>query len=452
MNGYDNDNSMSILKAERYILGCILLDNKAINVIKDVVSERDFYTENNRIIFSTMIDLVNHGKPIYLNILSNALQEKGFLDSVGGPSYISSLVNNIPSDYDIVRSTDTLRNKALLRELISVARNIIKDCEERYANAEEILRKAENGIFEIFPPKEYSNLLPINEIMKDSFQSLEERCSRKEMLSGISTGFENLDKLIFGLQKSELTILASHPQMGKTALATNIALNVARRNIPVLFFSLDKSREELSLRMLAISARVELERLRKGSLGADDWPRLAAATERISNIPLIIDDTPDMTIAKIMARARRVKFYNRLGLVIVDYIQLLHYGQRGKTMNICYLLKELAKELNVHVIAVSQTTSRPRNRFLDRRPMIEDLRENSAFVHHSDMIIFIYRDEVYNTSEDNLDKGTAEIIVARHRNGSLGNVKLLYHKEYLLYENLKPLRTIQHVKPTDPCH
>lgn len=311
---------------------------------------------------------------------------------------------------------------------------------------------AEHTIYEISKEKECSPLFPITKVIKDSFSSIKDRYFSREMITGIPTGFKKFDELTSGLQKSNLIILASHPWMGKTAFALNVALNVALTQTPVAIFSLDKFKEEIGLRLLSSEARIDLESLQKGSLGEKDWTKLTTAAERFAGAPLFIDDTPDISVSTIATKVRRLKADAGLGLIIVDYIQLIRDGNnKPKILEICRSLKELAIELKIPIIAISQTTSTPRDRFPDRRPKIEDLRENNVYAQVADLITFIYRDEVYNTSDDNPDKGMAEIIVARHRNGPVGSVRLAFTKEYSRYENLKPSDGIT-VGAKGSCH
>lgn len=312
--------------------------------------------------------------------------------------------------------------------------------------------KTENSTLEISNNEGTSSLVSIADLVKDSFKSIEDRYSSKKKVTGIATGFKIFDELTAGLQKSDLIVIASHPGMGKTSFVLNISLSIAIQGIPVAYFSLDKSKENLTLRILSSEARIDLDRLKGGFLEADDWRQLTAAAGRISDSKLIlIDDMPCVNISQIVTQVRRIYEDKGLALIVVDYIQLIQDGNKPKIMDICRSLKELAKEINLPVIAVSQTTSKPRDRFPDRRPMFEDLRENNVYAQTADIIIFIYRDEVYNMSEDNPCKGLAEIIVARHRNGPVGTVRLAFHKEYLRFDNFKPLREVN-IKPVGSCH
>jgi len=426
------------LEAEKYILGSILLGNNVANSVLEILSKGDFYNEAHRKIFSVIVELSEKNESVDLITLSNSLKDKNLLDSVGGTTYLGSLVDdNTYSSANIVKNAKIVKDTATLREMIRAAEKIINDCNMTNAVVDEVLDRAENKIIEISKNRVQPCFYPIRDIVKDSFRSIEGLYSRKELITGVPTGFEKIDDLTHGLQKSDLIIIAGRPGMGKTTLALNIAQFVTMEcQIPVAIFSLYESKEELAFRLLASESKVESQRLRIGFLGATDWPKLTIAAGRLSEAPLFIDDTPGISVSKIAIRARRLKDDAGLGLIIVDYIQLMQTGNhKPKILKICHSLKALAKELEIPIVVISKLNHRPKDR-PDYRPQIEDLRETDAFEQEADVIAFIYRDDVYNKSDDNPEKSIAEIIVAKHRNGPTGIVKLAFMEKFMSFNNL----------------
>jgi replicative DNA helicase len=429
------------MEAEQSILGSILLENSAVNSVLEVMSKGDFYSEAHRKIFNLMVELSEKNEPVDIITLSNALRDKGLLDSIGGTAYLASLVDNVPSAANVANYAKIVKEKAILRGLISSATEIITSCYETGTDVDQVLDQAEHSIFEIAENKVRPSFYPIREIVKDSFRSIEELYARKELITGVPTGFEKLDDLTSGLQKSDLIIIAGRPSMGKTAFALNIAQFAALEGqTPVAVFSLEMSKEQLVFRLLASEAKVDSQRLRKGFLGETDWPKLTTAAGRLSEAPLFIDDTPAITVLEMKAKSRRLKADQGLGLIIVDYIQLMRAGgyrdnREQEISEISRSLKALAKELKVPVIALSQLNRKVEDR-TNRRPQMADLRESGAIEQDADVIAFIYRDEVYNKSEDNPEKGTAEIIIGKQRNGPTGTVKLAFLEKFTSFENL----------------
>ncbi len=429
------------LEAEQSILGSILLENSAINSVLEVMSKGDFYSEAHRKIFNVMVELSEKNEPVDIITLSNALRDKNMLDSIGGTAYLASLVDNVPSAANVANYAKIAKEKAILRGLIGSATEIITSCYETGTDVDEVLDKAEHSIFEIAENKVRPSFYPIREIVKDSFRSIEDLYARKELITGVPTGFEKIDDLTSGLQKSDLIIIAGRPSMGKTAFALNIAQFAALEGqIPVAVFSLEMSKEQLVFRLLASEAKVDSQRLRKGFLGETDWPKLTTAAGRLSDAPLFIDDTPAITVLEMKAKSRRLKADKGLGLIVVDYIQLMRAGgnrdnREQEISEISRSLKALAKELKVPVIALSQLNRKVEDR-TNRRPQMADLRESGAIEQDADVIAFIYRDEVYNKSDDNPEKGTAEIIIGKQRNGPTGTVKLAFLEKFTSFENL----------------
>ena len=429
------------LEAEQSILGGILLENSSINSAVEILSKGDFYSEAHRKIFGIIIELFEKNEPVDLITLSNALKDKSMLDSVGGTSYLASLVDNVPSAANVVNYAKIVKEKAILRGLIGSATEIINSCYETGSDVDEVLDKAEHRIFEISENKVRPSFYRIRDIVKDSFRAIEDLYARKELITGVPTGFERIDDLTSGLQKSDLIIIAGRPSMGKTSLALNIAQFAALEGqTPVAIFSLEMSKEQLAFRLLASEAKVDSQRLRKGYLGETDWPKLTTAAGRLSEAPLYIDDTPAITVLEMKAKSRRLAADAGLGLIIVDYIQLMRAGgsrdnREQEISEISRSLKALAKELKVPVVALSQLNRKVEDR-PNRRPQMADLRESGAIEQDADVIAFIYRDEVYNKSEDNTEKGLAEIIIAKQRNGPTGIVKLAFLEKFTSFENL----------------
>jgi len=429
------------IEAEQSILGGILLENSSINSALEVLSKGDFYNEAHRKIFSTIIELSEKNEPVDLITLSNALKDKSMLDSVGGTSYLASLVDNVPSAANVANYAKIVKEKAILRGLIGSATDIINSCYETGSDVDEVLDKAEHSIFEISENKVRPSFYPIRDIVKDSFRAIEDLYARKELITGVPTGFEKIDDLTCGLQKSDLIIVAGRPSMGKTAFALNIAQFAALEGqTPVAIFSLEMSKEQLAFRLLASEAKVDSQRLRKGFLGETDWPKLTTAAGRLSEAPLYIDDTPAITVLEMKAKSRRLAADAGLGLIVVDYIQLMRAGgyrdnREQEISEISRSLKALAKELKVPVIALSQLNRKVEDR-TNRRPQMADLRESGAIEQDADVIAFIYRDEVYNKSDDNPEKGMAEIIIGKQRNGPTGIVRLAFLEKFTSFENL----------------
>ena len=429
------------IEAEQSILGGILLENSSINSALEVLSKGDFYNEAHRKIFSIIIELSEKNEPVDLITLSNALKDKSLLDSVGGTSYLASLVDNVPSAANVANYAKIVKEKAILRGLIGSATDIINSCYETGSDVDEVLDKAEHSIFEISENKVRPSFYPIRDIVKDSFRAIEDLYARKELITGVPTGFDKIDDLTCGLQKSDLIIVAGRPSMGKTAFALNIAQFAALEGqTPVAIFSLEMSKEQLAFRLLASEAKVDSQRLRKGFLGETDWPKLTTAAGRLSEAPLYIDDTPAITVLEMKAKSRRLAADAGLGLIVVDYIQLMRAGgyrdnREQEISEISRSLKALAKELKVPVIALSQLNRKVEDR-TNRRPQMADLRESGAIEQDADVIAFIYRDEVYNKSDDNPEKGMAEIIIGKQRNGPTGIVRLAFLEKFTSFENL----------------
>jgi replicative DNA helicase len=429
------------LEAEQSILGGILLENQAVNVVLEILETADFYSEAHRKVFASAVELTERNEPVDLITLSNLLRDKKHLDAAGGAAYLASLVDNVPSAANIAYYARIVKEKSILRGLIGTATDILTKSYDTGADVDQVLDDAEHAIFEISEHKIRPTFYPLKGIIKNSFKTIERLFERKEMITGVPTGFEKVDEITAGLQKSDLIIIAGRPSMGKTAFALNIAQHAAiEAGTPVAVFSLEMAKEQLALRMLASEARVDSQRLRKGFLGEMDWPKLTNAAGHLSEAPIFIDDTPAITVLEMKAKSRRLKADTGLGLIILDYLQLMRSGgyrdsREQEISEISRSLKALAKELGVPVVALSQLNRKVEDR-TNRRPQMADLRESGAIEQDADLIAFIYRDDVYNKSEDNPEKGIAEIIIGKQRNGPTGTVKLAFLEKYTRFENL----------------
>lgn len=428
------------LEAEASVLGGILLENEAINRVLELLTAEDFYRESHRKVFRAMIELSDRNEPADLITLSELLKARGDIDAVGGTAYLASLADLVPTAANIAYYARIVREKAILRHLIHAATDIATRGFEEQGNVDEFLDAAEKVIFDISEKKIKSSFVMVGEMIKDTLKTVEKLYERKEMVTGVPTGFKDLDKLTAGLQPSDLIVVAGRPSMGKTAFCLNIATHAAFAGVGVAIFSLEMAREQLVLRMLCSEARVDNSKVRAGYLGERDFPKLATAAGRLHEAPIYIDDTPAISVLELRAKARRlVKDRGRkVGLVVVDYLQLMRGmgtapNREQEISEISRSLKALSKELRVPVIAISQLNRRVEERG-DKRPMMADLRESGAIEQDADVIAFIYRDEVYNSKSE--DRGRAEVIIAKQRNGPIDTVRLAFLNEYTRFEDL----------------
>jgi len=434
------------LEAEQSVLGAILLDNEAINAALEVLLPEDFYQERHRILFRAMTELSDHNVPIDAITLTDALAGKHLLEQIGGPSYIAELAAVVPTAAHTTHYARIVREKAVLRTLGSIATEIAgSSYETPGANVDQFLDEAEHKIFEISERRIRPSFSSMRELSRHSIALLERLYERKELVTGVPTGFLDLDRLTSGFQPSELIVIAARPGMGKTALALNIAAHAALEADPkigVAIFSLEMSKEQLALRMLCSEARVDSSKARAGYLGERDFPKLAQAAARLSEAPIFIDDNSDTSPLVLKAKCRRLmrERSSNLGLVIVDYLQLMRSAGVGESRekeiaDISRSLKALAKELKVPVVALSQLNRQVETR-PDRRPLLADLRESGAIEQDADVIAFIYRDDMYH--RDTKEPGVAEIIVAKQRNGPTDTARLTYLSQYTRFENYAP--------------
>ena len=423
-------------------MGGLLVDETALPRVIELVQPSDFYKEAHGIIYSAILNLFDRNEPRDLVTVHNALLSTGKLEAVGGASYLAELADIMPFAANIEYYARIVRDKSLLRKLIQASAEIAGRCyEDSGGDVDDILADAESSIFEISQQKLKKSFHPIRGVLTSSIKKIESLFERKEMVTGIPSGFDDLDKLTAGFQPSDLIIIAGRPSMGKTAFALNIVQHAAiTGGVPVAFFSLEMSREQLALRMLCSEARIDAQRVRTGFLSEEDWPRITAAAGMLAEAKIFIDDTPALPILEMRAKARRLQAEQGLGLVVVDYLQLMrgrHNVERREQeiSEISRSLKAMAKELNVPVIALSQLNRKVEDR-PNKRPQMSDLRESGAIEQDADVIMFIYRDEVYNKAEDNPNRGKAEIIVGKQRNGPTGVVHLAFISKLSSFGNL----------------
>ena len=430
------------IDAEQSVLGGLLLDSEAWELVADRVGEDDFYRESHQIIFAAIRKLQDRSEPCDVITLSEALQAIGKIDDVGGLSYLGELAQGTPSSANIAAYADIIRERSITRQLTRVGSRIAESgFNPDGRSVDELVDLAEKQIFDIAErgAKAKKGFVSIEDVLPDVITQLDELFNSDGSLSGLSTGFADLDEKTAGLQKSDLIILAARPSMGKTSLVMNLAENVAiRERVPVAIFSMEMPANQLANRLLASLGRVDTKRLRTGDLAEDDWPRITSAVTLLSEAPIYIDDTPALSPMELRARARRLKRQHGLGLILVDYLQLMQVpGSKENRTNeiseISRTLKALAKELEVPVVALSQL-NRSLEQRPDKRPKMADLRESGAIEQDADVILFIYRDEVYN--EDSDAKGIAEIIIAKQRNGPIGTLRLAFVGAYTRFEDL----------------
>ena len=425
-------------EAEIAVLGSMLLDRDAIGKAIELIKSDFFYKDAHRKIFSVIISLYDKNKAVDIVTFIEALKKAGCLDEVGGPSYITGLVSSIPTSANIEHYVKIVKEKAVLRKLINSATQIVAQCYETSTNVDGLLDRAEQMIFDISSQKVETRFVSLKEIIKDSIETIDSLYQRKENITGLATGYHDFDVLTAGLQVSDFIVIAGRPAMGKSALVTCIAEHIAVvEKKPVAFFSLEMAKAQLVQRMLCSHARVDSHKVRTGFLSQADWPRLVNAAGKLSEAPVYIDDTPGISVLELRAKARRLKAQFDIKLIVLDYLQLMR-GPEGadnrqqEISEISRSLKALARELNIPVIAVSQL-SRAVEQRADRRPQLSDLRESGAIEQDADVVILLLREGYYNPTEEN--KGLAEIILAKQRNGPVGSVRLTFINEYTRFEN-----------------
>ncbi len=427
------------LEAEQCVLGAILLDNSSMAKAMEIVTEEDFYRTAHHKIYQAMLELSEHGEVIDQITLTEHLKSTGQLEGVGGAAYLAELVQVVPTAANIRYHSKIVRDKALLRGLITTSTEVITRGYEGASSVDDLLDFAERMVFGLAQGKLGRSFTPLHDVIKESLDLVDRLSKRKERVTGIPTGFEDLDDLTAGLQPSDLIVIAGRPSMGKTSLALGMAQSAAvKHRQAVGIFSLEMSKPQLVLRMLSSQAHVDSHALRTGKLQKEDWWRLAEAAGHLEQAPIFIDDTGALTVQQMRGKARRLKAESGLDLLIVDYLQLMQgrsdaESRQQEISDISRSLKALAKELNIPVLALSQLSRAVESR-KPPIPMLADLRESGAIEQDADVVMFIYRDEEYNP--DSEKKGIAEILVKKHRNGPTGDVKLAFLNKYAKFENL----------------
>src|SRR5262245_20301113 len=428
----------SNVEAERSILGAILLDNAVCNQAIELVRREDFFLDSHRRIFDKMVSLTERLMPIDLITLSDELRRAGEFEQIGGATYIASLIDGVPRTDTIEPYAKLVKQKSMLRKLINASSQITALAFEEEDDADLIIDKAEQMIFQIAEDRVRQGFQYIGDVAHRRLEQIKQMAGRPEMITGVPTGFTDFDRMTSGLQRQELIVIAARPSMGKTALALNMAQYASKNANVVGIFSLEMSAEQLVSRLLCSEARVDAHRLRTGYLNREEWARLADALRRLCETKVFIDDTPGVTVLEMRAKSRRLKAEHGLDMLIVDYMQLMSgrgriESRQQEVSQISRDLKGLAKELDMPVLALSQLSRAPESRS-EHRPQLSDLRESGAIEQDADVVCFIFREEVYDQREEN--RGMAELILAKQRNGPTGLVQLAFLKEFTRFENM----------------
>ncbi len=425
-------------EAERAVLGAVLLDPGAMLHIIEKLRDDEFYLESHRIIFKACVDLYAKGESSDLVTVRNQLSEQGRLDQTGGASYLSSLVDSLPDVANVIHYAEIVHDKSIKRQLMAAAQRILTTCSLDHGEAEEAVESAQKDVFKIAEDTLSGGLVPISKLAKEALESIEASRDRQTTLTGLDTGFTRLNELTSGLQKKDLIILAARPSMGKTSLGVNICAHAAlRKGQRVAIFSLEMAAEQLVRRLFSSEARVDAKRIAGGYLSKSDWPKIELASQALADTRIWIDDTPGITALELSAKARRLKQENGLDLVMVDYMQLMSGGARFSSRNeevsaISRNLKAAAKELDVPMLVLSQLSRQPERRAGDHRPQLSDLRESGSIEQDADVVMFIIRPSVY---DDEAEERRAELIIAKQRNGPIGDIELVFQHEFTRFEN-----------------
>lgn len=434
--------------AERSLLGAILIDNRVIDEVSSQVMPEDFYRESHRHIFRSMTTVHQRGEAVDVITLADHLGTQDLLDAVGGRAFLSRLTTEVPSAANVENYANIVRRKAALRSFIAAADTLVGDAYDDVPDVEGFMDDAEQKLFAITQRGVQRGYATMREVIKGAFTQIEALYQKTEHITGVPSGFVDLDDMTAGWQSSDLIIIAARPAMGKTSFTLNMLTHAAlERKIPAAFFSLEMSNEQLAIRMLCSEARIDQSRLRQGRMTEQEWARLIKAAGTLSEAKIFLDDTPSLPIMEFRSKCRRLKAEHDLGIVFIDYLQLMRgssqsrqSGSREQEISeISRNLKAVAKELEIPIIALAQLNRGVESR-ADKRPMMSDLRESGAIEQDADIITFIYRDEVYNPDTER--KGVAEIIIGKHRNGAIGAVDLRFFGSYTRFENLAPTDTI----------
>jgi len=427
------------LEAEMAVLGSMLMDEDAISSATELLDKGSFYKDTHKKIFEAISNLYNANKAVDLITLTDELKRNETLDEIGGASFLIALVNSVPTAANISHYVSIVKEKYILRTLINNATKIVSLCYESEGNVDEVVDSAEKFIFEVSDRKQHGSYVHLKEVIKDSIENIDRLYQKKAHVTGIPSGFIDFDSKTSGLQESDLIVIAGRPSMGKSAFALGIAEYAGViEKIPLAFFSLEMSKEQLVQRMLCAHAKVDAHKVRTGYLSPSDWPRLTAAAGKLSEASIFIDDSPAISVMELRAKARRLKAHQDIKLIILDYMQLMrgsgHEENRQQEISdISRSLKSLARELDVPIVAISQL-SRAVEARTDHRPQLSDLRESGAIEQDADVVVLILREEYYKPTPEN--EGIAEVIIAKQRNGPVGSMKLAFIKEYTRFENI----------------
>lgn len=426
-------------EAERAVLGAVLLDPGSLLHIIDKLRDEEFYLESHRLVYQACLELHERGQGADLLTVSNYLREQGRLEQVGGATHLSSLVDSLPDVANVIHYAEIVHDKAVKRQLIAAAQSILSTCALDHGEAREAVEKAQKDVFRIAEDTLSGGLVHIRGLADQELQNIEASRESHSTLTGLDTGFVRLNELTSGLQRKDLVILAARPSMGKTSLGLNICAHATlRQNKKVAVFSLEMAAEQLVRRMLSSEARVDQKRISGGYLARSDWPKLELASQALRDVSLWIDDTPGITVLELSAKARRLKQERGLDLVMVDYMQLMSGGARFSSRNeevsaISRSLKAVAKELDVPMLVLSQLSRQPERRGGDHRPQLSDLRESGSIEQDADVVMFIIRPSVYDREAE--DPRKAELIIAKQRNGPIGEIDLVFQHEFTRFEN-----------------
>ncbi|MGD2246133.1 MAG: replicative DNA helicase [Candidatus Aminicenantes bacterium] len=430
------------VEAEKTILGGILLNNKSLNVVLSIISPEDFYKDSNRKIIEKIIFLVDKGKPVDVVTLSEELQKEGVLDEVGGASYVSSLMDGVPKSLNIEFYAQIIKEKSLLRQLILSSAKIISSSYEQREDADQLLDEAQASIIEVAEQRVKPGFVPVSSLAPPTLDMVKALHDRKETVTGIPTGFRDLDSLTSGFHGSEFIVVAARPSMGKTALCLNISQYAGlKTDYSVGFFSLEMAKEQVMIRLLCAEAQLDLKKVRTGFIGERDFEKLKLSAEALSRSKIFIDESPALTVMEMKAKARRLKMEQNLDLVFIDYIQLMRPGGRfeNRTQEMSYIsrsLKELAKEIKIPVVGISQLSRAPEKGRREPIPQLSDLRESGAIEQDADVVVFIYRPEFYRPDDESI-RGVADINVAKQRNGPTGKISLAFIREYARFADME---------------
>ena len=425
--------------SEQAVIGSMLVSKDAVQTAVEVLKPEDFYREDNKEIFAAMMDIYSIGKEIDIITASEQLRLRGTLERVGGTQNLATLIDNVPTTTNIENYVKIVKEKSTARELIKAVDEVKSSAFEQTEEIDAVLEKAEKVIFDVVQNKDTKGYSGMKEILVNTFDSIEKMYQNKEKISGISSGFYDLDEMTSGLNNSELLIVAARPAMGKSAFVLNIATYVAmHEKVPVLIFNLEMSKEQLVKRILSSESMIDAKKINNGELESEDWLKLGDASGRLSDVPIYIDDTPGLSSAELRAKSRKAKLEKKIGLIIIDYMQLMESktpsaSRQQEVSEISRSLKLLAKELNVPVIALSQLSRATEGR-ADHRPMLSDLRESGSIEQDADIVMFIHREDYYD--KDTEKKNIAEIIIAKNRSGETGTVELAWMGQYTKFGNL----------------